>query len=231
MSKVQFNLLPDLKLEYNKTQRLRKTVNSAAILICLISLGLFILLLLSVAVVQKKQMSDAGKELDSVSKKLNSIPELNTIVTVQNQLQALSGLHQSKHITSRVFVFLPQLTPSGVSINKLNLDLGQQTLVIGGQADSQKTVNAFVDTLKATTFKVNDQDTTAKAFPSVLESGFTINQTNVNYTINMTFDPKLFANNLTDSQGRPAAPKLIIPQFSSGGSGAANANSIFSGSH
>lgn len=229
MSKVQFNLLPDLKLEYNKAQRLRKTVNSAAVLMTLVSIGILLLLLLSVEVVQKKQMSDAGKELDKVSKQLNSIPELNTIVTVQNQLQALSGLHESKHATSRVFVYLPQLTPAGVSINKLTLDLSQQTLVIGGQADSQKTVNAFVDTLKATTFKVTDQDKAARAFPSVLESGFTINPTNINYTINMTLDPKLFANNLKDSQGQPAAPKLSIPQIQNGAPGTLNTNAIFSG--
>jgi hypothetical protein len=216
MSKVQFNLLPDVKLQYNRAQRLRKTVNSAAFLVSAAAFGVFLLMLLTVDVVQKKQMSDAGKELDSVSKQLNSIPELNNIVTVQSQLQALTTLHENKHVTSRVFVYLPQLTPAGVSINKLTLDLKDQTLLIGGQADAQKTVNAFVDTLKATTFKVSDQDTPARAFPSVQESNFTINQTNVNYTINMTLDPKLFANNLKDSQGQPATPKLTIPQRRAG---------------
>jgi Tfp pilus assembly protein PilN len=228
MSKVQFNLLPDVKLQYNKVQRLRKTVNSAVILMSVVSLGLFILLLLSVDVVQKKQMSDAGKELDSVSKQLNNIPQINRIVTVQNQLQTLSGLHQNKHISSRVFTYLNQLTPTGVSINKLDLDLKQQTLVIGGTADSQKTVNAFADNLKATKYQIGDQGSSTKAFPSVLESGFTINPTNINYIINMTFDPKLFANNLLDSQGKATSPKLIIPQSSSP-SGTSNTSSIFSG--
>jgi Tfp pilus assembly protein PilN len=229
MSKVQFNLLPDVKLQYNRAQRLRKTVNSVAFLVSAAAFGVFLLMLLTVDVVQKKQMSDAGKELDSVSKQLNSIPELNNIVTVQSQLQALTTLHQNKHVTSRVFVYLPQLTPAGVSINKLTLNLKDQTLLIGGQADSQKTVNAFVDTLKATTFKVSDQDTAARAFPSVQESNFTINPTNVNYTINMTLDPKLFANNLKDSQGQPATPKLTIPQLQNGAPGTLNTNAIFSG--
>jgi Tfp pilus assembly protein PilN len=229
MSKVQFNLLPDVKLQYNRAQRLRKTVNSVAFLVSAAAFGVFLLMLLTVDVVQKKQMSDAGKELDSVSKQLNSIPELNNIVTVQSQLQALTTLHQNKHVTSRVFVYLPQLTPAGVSINKLTLNLKDQTLLIGGQADSQKTVNAFVDTLKATTFKVSDQDAAARAFPSVQESNFTINPTNVNYTINMTLDPKLFANNLKDSQGQPATPKLTIPQLQNGAPGTLNTNAIFSG--
>jgi hypothetical protein len=202
MSKVQFNLLPDVKLQYNRAQRLRKTVNSVAFLVSAAAFGVFLLMLL---------------------------PELNNIVTVQSQLQALTTLHQNKHVTSRVFVYLPQLTPAGVSINKLTLNLKDQTLLIGGQADSQKTVNSFVDTLKATTFKVSDQDTAARAFPSVQESNFTINPTNVNYTINMTLDPKLFANNLKDSQGQPATPKLTIPQLQNGAPGTLNTNAIFSG--
>jgi Tfp pilus assembly protein PilN len=222
MSKIQFNLLPDLKLQYNKVQRVRKTVNSIAVLVSLASLAIFLLMLLTVDVVQKKQMSDAGKELDSLSKQLNSIPQLNTIVTVQNQLQSLPALHQSKHITSRVFTFLPQLTPASVSINKLNLDLKENTWVISGTADSQQTINSFVDTLKATTYKVGQESASTKAFPSVLESGFSINPKSVNYTISMTVDPKLFANNLTDSQGKTIAPQLVVPNYTNNTPGAFN---------
>jgi Tfp pilus assembly protein PilN len=228
MNKIQFNLLPDVKLQYNKTQQLRRTVNSAAFLVTAACLGIFMLMLLTVDVVQKKQMSDAGKELNALSKTLNNIPELNTIVTVQNQLQALPALHQNKHITSRVFTFLPQLTPANVSLNKLNLDTKDNTLVISGTADSQQTVNSFVDTLKATTYKVGSDGTDTKAFPSVLESGFSINPKSVSYTISMTFDPKLFANKLTDSQGKTIAPQLVVPKFTNNTPGAFN--STFFGS-
>ncbi|MDB5161274.1 MAG: putative Fimbrial assembly family protein [Candidatus Saccharibacteria bacterium] len=216
MSKVQFNLLPDTKLQYNKDQQTKHRVTAIAYSVSAISLAIFLLLLFTVDVVQKKQLSDAAKEVDTASKQLRAVPQIDEIITVQNQLKTLSGLHQNKHVTSRIFTYLPQLTPANVTINKLDLDLKQNTMAIVGTANSQHSVNTFVDTLKFATYKVNSTDSAVSAFPSVVESGFTINPANIGYTISIQFDPKLFANNLVDSNGKSKAPQLTVRSTSAG---------------
>lgn len=211
MSKVQFNLLPDIKLEYNRTQHLKNTLTAAATLVTVGSLTLLVLLFLTVDVIQKKQLNDSAKDIDSASKQLKSVPQIDEIITVQNQLSTLVKLHQSKHITSRIFKFLPQLTPPNLTVNKLDMDLKQNTLVISGKASAQSNVNAFVDALKLANYKLGTQGQDTKAFSNVVESGFTINQAGINYTISMQFDPVLFQNS-ADSDGKPIAPVMSVNQ-------------------
>lgn len=227
MSKVQFNLLPDIKINLQKTERLRRLVVTITVLVTASAVGIFLFMLFTVDVIQAKSMRDAAKDVDSASAQLKNIPALDNIITVQNQLKSLPSLHQGKHISSRIFTYLPQVTPTNVSINKLNLDLKQNTLVISGTADSQKTVNAYIDSLKNATYKVGDQGPATIAFPSVVESNFSINGSTVGYTINIQFDPKLFANNLLDSQGKPQTPKLSVPNQTSSPSVLPNSDGLF----
>ena len=215
MPGIQFNLLPDIKLQADKSRRMRDLVYSGAIAVSAISLAIFLIMLFSVDVVQKKQFNDAGKNLDATNTQLKSISNISQVITVNSQLQTLVSLHQNKHITSRIFTYLSQVTPSAVSIGKLDMDTGANTMNITGNADTQKTVNTFIDTLKLTTFKVSGSDTSHPAFTSVVESGFAINPNNVSYTLNLQFDPQLFANNLLDSSGNAQAPVLTVPKLTS----------------
>jgi Tfp pilus assembly protein PilN len=210
MSKVQFNLLPDIKIQYNEAQRLKNLVTTVCVLVAGGLLGLLILLTLTVDVVQKKQLTDSAKEVDKASQQLKSVPQIDQIITVQNQLKTLAQLHQSKHIPSRIFSFLPKLTPNDVTINNLTIDLKANTMAITGKANSQSSVNAFVDSLKFATYKTNGAPAT-KAFSSVVESAFSINQTNIAYTINLQFDPALFSNTV-NSDGKPVGPTLSVSQ-------------------
>lgn len=228
MARIQFNLLPDVKLQFDKAKHIQNLVFRVAAVASAISLGLFLLMLVVVHVVQKSQLRSAAKAEDKASSQLRNIPNLGQVITVQNQLKTLVGLHQAKHVSSRIFTFLPQITPSNASIGKLDIDLEGNTMSISGNADSQKTVNTFIDTLKFTTYTVGDQDSPHSAFTSVVESTFAINATNVSYTLDISFDPQLFANNLLDSQGHPQEPKLSVPKLTTTKSGVNDsANPIF----
>ncbi|HEX5447621.1 MAG TPA: PilN domain-containing protein [Candidatus Saccharimonadales bacterium] len=217
MSKVQFNLLPDSKLRINKAQQTKHLVYTISAVVTICSIALLLIMLLVVDGVQKKMMDDAAAKVDNSSKQLQNM-DVGKIITVQNQLQTLTGLHQNKHITSRIFSYLPKVTPPGVSINKLDLDLTQNTLNISGTANSQKDVNTFVDSLKQATYKIGDS-AAAPAFQQVVESGFNITGQNVGYSIDMQFDAKLFANNLKDSQGNPVTPVISVSGASGNQSG------------
>ncbi|HET9850057.1 MAG TPA: PilN domain-containing protein [Candidatus Saccharimonadales bacterium] len=224
MSKVQLNLLPDTKLEFNKAQHTRRLVTSICVIVSAVSLAIFIILFVTVDVLQKAQMNSAGKDVDQASSQLKNTPKIGHIITVQSQLSALSALHQSKHIPSRIYTYLSQLTPTNATINHLDLDLSQNTLSISGQASDQASVNAFVNGLKEATYTLPGVSA-APAFPSVVESGFSITSTGVGYTLTIQVDPKLFTNTV-DTQGKPVTPKLTVK---STGSGSSSSNTLFTG--
>src|SRR5438309_11123953 len=158
MSAVQFNLLPDVKLNYIKAQRSKSIVVTISLVVTGAALALFIILLFTVDVLQKKQLSDADKDIKASSQKLEAIPNLDKVLTIQNQLSALSNLHHNKHIASRIFNYLPQVTPSNVRIGSISTDFVGNTMTVDGTAGSQHDVNVFIDTLKFTTYKLGDSD-------------------------------------------------------------------------
>jgi Tfp pilus assembly protein PilN len=209
MSGVEFNLLPDTKMDVVKAGRTRSTIISIAFLVSAASLAIFLLLLFTVYVVQNKQLSDANKDIQTANDKLKGINSIEKILTVQNQLDTLPGLHQGKHISSRLFSYLPQVTPTNVSITHLTLDTATNQLKISGDANSQHAVNTFADTLKFTTFKINRDDDPKKAFPTVVESEFALSGSTdkeVTYTLDVSFDPALFS-------GSQSAPSLQVPSL------------------
>ncbi len=209
----QFNLLPDTKLAAVKSNRARNLLVSAALVISAASAAIFLILLSTTGVIQKKQLSDADKAIASNTAKLQAMTGLDKMVTVQNQLSTLVDLHKNKHISSRIFSYLPEVTPTQVSLGHLALDFKTNTIQIDGTADSQKSVNTFIDTLKFTNYIVNSGDSPKSAFPSVVESSFSIGTKNVSYSLNVTFDPALFANNILDSKGHAKAPTLQVPKL------------------
>lgn len=205
MSGVQFNLLPDVKLDYIKAQRGKNLIFSIAVLVSAAALGIFLVVLVTVEGVQRKQLNHADSVVVTTTQELKSIPGLDQIITVQNQLQTLSSLHHGKHVSTRLFGYLAQTTPTNVSIGSVTVDFVANTLDINGSANNQTSVNTFIDTLKFTTYKIGDQDSARPAFPSVVESSFSIANNSVNYSLKVTFDPQLFSNNV------PAVPKLTVP--------------------
>lgn len=199
---VQFNLLPDVKLEYVRARRTKRIVMVFAVLASVVALVIFVGLLLLVDVAQKKNLSDLDRDINSSSSKLTRTPDLNQILTVQNQLNSLPSLDAQKPATTRLFDYVEKVTPSNVFINKLDIDYSQHTIAITGTADAIDTVNTFVDTLKFTTYTAtssNGQKTEAvNAFSSVVLTNFGRDNQGANYTINLNFDPIIFDNTYTD---------------------------------
>ncbi len=212
-TKAQFNLLPDVKLTAVKSDRTRNLIVSVAVIVSIASAVIFLLSLTTASVLQKKQLADADKEIAVQTAKLQGIAGLDKIITVQNQLETLVDLHKNKHISSRIFTYLPEVTPTQVSLGHLSLDFKTDTMQIDGTAASQKSVNTFIDTLKFTTYTINSGDSPKSAFPSVVETSFSIGATSVSYSLNLTFDPVLFSNANIDSSGRSKAPLLQVPKL------------------
>lgn len=194
---MQLNLLPDVKMEYIKAQRARSLVISVSVIVTIASVAL-LLLLLSVDGLQKKHSNDLSKDIASESAKLQAEPQINKMLTVQNQLGSLTALHDNEPAASRLFDILNQVTPSNVSITDLNIDFTNQTATITGTSSNLANVNKYIDTLKFTTFTTDSNSNPQPAFSNVVLSSFSLNTGSpnsgqaANYTINLAFDPTLF---------------------------------------
>ena len=204
MNRVEFNLLPDLKMDVVKAQRARKTIVSISFLASAASLAVFVLMLFTVYIVQNKQLSDADKNIKAANQKLKDISGLEEVLTVQNQLQELTDLHKNKHASNRLFSYLPQVTPTNVSIGSLTVDLATNVMQISGTASSQHAVNTFIDTLKFTKYTTDSNNAPLNAFPTVIETNFALSGNNVSYLLDVHFDPILFSNS-------QSPPKLQVP--------------------
>jgi len=193
---IQFNLLPDVKIEFIKAQRMRRLIISISVVVCGVSL-LILFLVIGANQLGKKHLSDLSRDIATESKKLQDEPQLNNILTVQNQLQSLSTLHAGKPATSRLFDYLNSLTPAQVSITNYATDFTTQAVTVTGTADALSSVNQYVDTLKFTKYSVKGDGTKTAAFKGVVLSAFGLGSATdkakaANYTITFTYDPVIF---------------------------------------
>lgn len=201
---IQFNLLPDVKLEYIKARRERRLVVSIAVIAVGVSVGLLVLVFM-VGVFQKKHLSDLSADITKESKQLQDKPQINKVLTVQNQLQSIGGLHDGKPSASRLFGYLNELTPAQANITNLEIDFNEHTVLIEGDADALSTVNKYIDTLKFTTYRTNEdkEDTLSndlpKAFSNVVLSTYGVatdekqqDKPKVTYGVTLAYEPTIF---------------------------------------
>jgi hypothetical protein len=203
---LQFNLLPGVKQEYIQARRTKQLVVLVSFAVSAASLAILLLLLISVDVVQKKSLSDANADIKKYSAQLKAIPNLDKILTVQNQLNTLTSLHDQKPVVSRTFTYLSQLTPSTVSISSYTADYAANTMTILGEAQSLDQVNVYADTLKATTFSADSSTSNGKAFSSVVLSSFGRDSKGATYTLTVSFDPAIFSS---QSDVKLSVPNIV----------------------
>lgn len=200
---IQFNLLPDVKIKYLKVQRTKRMVMLVSLVVAGVSIAVISVLYVSVQGVQKRNLDKIAKEIEDESKKLNSVQDLNKILTIQNQLNSLPALHDQKPITSRLFQYLTLITPSLATISALDLSFETNVLTITGTADSLLTINQYADSLKFATYK-NSKTDVGKPFTNVVTT-LSKELTKITYTISSTIDPALFAST--------EVPELVVPKI------------------
>lgn len=194
---IELNLLPDIKQDYIKAQRSKQVAVSIALLVTLVAVVLLVLLI-SASGLQKKHLSDLSKDITNGSANLQKKPQIDKILTVQNQLGSLTDLHNGKPAVSRLFDYLNEVTPAQVDITNFKADFTQQTATITGAADALSSVNKYVDTLKFTTYKVEGESGSKPAFSNVVLTSFSLGsagQANghlADYVITLSYDKPIF---------------------------------------
>jgi len=220
---AQLNLLPDVKLEYLKTNRTKRLVYSVSMIVIISSVAITLLLVSIAYVFQKKNLSDLNKDIANYKQQLENIPDLSKILTIQNQLNTLPGLHEQKAVAARLFDYIPQITPSLAGITQLDVDFDESTMTITGTAPQLDVANTFTDTLKFTTYHMTnttDEDqTNTKAFSDVVLTQFVRNSSGATYTITLKFDPVIFDSG--------SAVKLSVPKIVSSRSSTEQPTEVF----
>jgi hypothetical protein len=144
-------------------------------------------------VVQKTHINNLNDDIASYSKELQDTPDLDKVLTVQNQLSSITELHDKKPVATRLAGYITQVTPASVTIADLTVDFETNTMSFKGAADSLKTINKFVDTMKFTDYKTG-QGTEGKAFSSVVLKTFGRDDKGASYEIEAAFDPVIFGS-------------------------------------
>lgn len=244
---IQFNLLPDVKLEFIKAKYRKRLVVGISIIASGVFLTIFLLLFLLVRVQQKEEIKDINRDITKYSDELKQIKDLDKILTIQNQLSSLPGLHNDKAISSRLFDYLAQLTPTQATISNVEVDFAAKTMTIKGNADELSTVNKFADTLKFTDYiaapeKENEKPKTGKAFGAVVLTSFSVAVPNTvtnqgpaegaSYELSLSFDPIIFANIKTEAaRANPLNVQppvaLVVPKIVSTRSEVAKPTTLF----
>lgn len=194
---IQFNLLPDIKIEYIRAQRNKRLVVAVSSLVTVVALAIVIGLSLSVFVFQKEHMANLSDDIAKSTRNLGATNDISKILTVQNQLNSLSGLHDKKQNTTRIFPYIQQLTPTDISISSFTIDFELQTMTVTGAANDASAnklaaINRFVDTLKFTEYTSGEDS--SKAFSEVVLSSIGRAESGASYTIALKFDPQIFSN-------------------------------------
>ncbi len=195
---TQFNLLPDVKLEYLKAARYKKLVTGISVLVSIVALVTSVLLF-SYSAIQSQQIKSLGSDIKKQGSNISS-SNINDLLTIQNQIASLTSLHEQEPEVSNLDTYLNQLIPTTANIDTISLDFNQHTITMSGSADSLVTINKLVDILKFATYSIKGQSGSQPAFSGVVLQSFSIQSSQnkqAGYSINFNFDPNLFNNTET----------------------------------
>lgn len=162
---IQINLLPDVKQELIRAQRVRNYVISIAILIGFASVGVVVLMALLVAgQVVRDRIADA--RIDEEYQKLTTTEDLSEMVTIQNQLTKISGLQATRSKDSRLFDVLNAINPpapNNVQFSSVKIDPLDGTMTIEGTAGGgYPAVETFKKSLLNAKLSIQDANGTSE---------------------------------------------------------------------
>jgi hypothetical protein len=189
---IQFNLLPDVKIQYIKAKRMKRTVTTIAVLAAGVSLFVMVSLFLLINVAQKKHLEDLTKDIAKKTSDIQKTEGISKIVTIQNQLQSLDQAHEKKPVTSRLSGYIETITPANVTVSKLEVNFVDGNMELSGKAEQLANINKFVDTIKFTKYSVKDVEGEKDAFSNVVLDAFEKTEEGITYTIKFNFDLTIF---------------------------------------
>jgi Tfp pilus assembly protein PilN len=194
---VTLNLLPDIKREYLRSQRTKRLFMIGSLLVSGVFVALAVLLAIYVFAVQRLEINGAQSGIDEAHRQLGEVADLEKMLTVQKQLEAMPGLHSQKPAMDRLFDYLSAVVPTSISLSSIDLDIsGDSRAEINGFAEDFPSINAFTDSLKSAVVTYEGGDEQIQAFNSVVVESYGVDNNNTSFRISLQFEPRIFDNTL-----------------------------------
>jgi len=207
---IQINLVPDVKQEMLHAQRMRNVAISLSIVIGLVAVGVVVALALILGGQVAVQKIEEGQITTGYSK-LSSISDLDSALTIQNQLGTISSQNDKRTIDSRLLDILAAINPpapNDVKLSKVTLDPTQNTITLEGSAvGGYPATDVFRKTILNTTITAkqqgndNAQETPLTANVTLQDTSYGEDATGakvVRFTIIFTYPDGLLDNRMSD---------------------------------
>ncbi|MEO5949327.1 MAG: hypothetical protein ABIP74_02910 [Candidatus Saccharimonas sp.] len=133
---IQINLIPDIKRELLRAQKMRRTAISISILAGIAAGGIVVALVVVLGV-QVVHESLARASIDSQHKDLLKIDNIDNVLTLQNQLKAIQSYQDKRTMDSRLFDVLGAVNPpapNNVQFSSIKLDPTNKMVTLEGSA-------------------------------------------------------------------------------------------------
>lgn len=207
---IQINLVPDVKQEMLHAQRMRNVAISLSIVTGLVAVAVVVALALILGGQVAVQRIEEGQITTGYSK-LSSIEDLDSALTIQNQLGTISSQNDKRSIDSRLLDILVAINPpapNDVKLSKVSLDPTQNTITLEGSAvGGYPATDVFRKTILNTKVTAKQQgNDNAEEMP--LTSNVTLQDTSygedatgakvVRFTIILTYPDGLLDNRMSD---------------------------------
>ena len=136
--KYEVNLVPDVKLQMIRLQKIRNLVFFICIVVSIASIST-VAVLGGIKGTQDLLISGQENHIKNLSDKITTYKELPDFLTIQDQLKKLSEINKNRPVLSRVFPILRNLFPTGadtITMSELNVNLDTATLNFDAQANA-----------------------------------------------------------------------------------------------
>lgn len=171
----EINLVPDVKMQMIRMQKIRNIMFFVCIVISIASVSTA-LVLGSIKATQDITMSGQDSHIENLSKKILEYEELPEFLTIQNQINGISKIEDNQKVLSRAVLFLNSLLPNEgdkIEVSELSIDLKSTTLSFDAQANALKdnidyrVLEAFIKRTNMMTFDYGRYvDSTGLEIPS-----------------------------------------------------------------
>ncbi len=158
---IEINLIPDVKQELLRAQRMRTTVISVAIATSIISVAIVALLLVYVYGIQFGRHVYLDAQIKSKAAELAQVEDLSEMVTIQNQLSKISDLNDQKIISSRLFDTLSAVLPpepNGVKVSQIDVNTEESVIRLEGQTRGFDSMEVFKKTVASAVIELPSQE-------------------------------------------------------------------------
>jgi Tfp pilus assembly protein PilN len=147
---IEINLIPDVKQELLKAERARAMVISGAIFTCIIAGGLVVLLAIYIYGVQFGRNVYADGQIKNKGAELAQVEDLSKMLTIQNQIDRINTLNDTKTVDSRLFDVLSAVippAPNQIQVSNLTMATETSTLTLEGQTNAYDSMEVFKKTI------------------------------------------------------------------------------------